>query len=59
MKIVLSDTITSVMSPLSDNKCRWSFQIIPADAPGDFPDALRQNPGLHPGVGPRSHAIGS
>jgi 3-(3-hydroxy-phenyl)propionate hydroxylase len=37
MKIVLGDNTTSVMWPLSDNKCRWSFQIMPADAPGDFP----------------------
>jgi 2-polyprenyl-6-methoxyphenol hydroxylase-like FAD-dependent oxidoreductase len=37
MRIVLGDNTTSVMWPLSDNKCRWSFQIMPTDSPGDFP----------------------
>ena len=41
LKIVLGDGTKSVMWPISDSKCRWSFQIIPADAPGDFPEKER------------------
>jgi 2-polyprenyl-6-methoxyphenol hydroxylase-like FAD-dependent oxidoreductase len=37
MRVVLGDTTTSVMWPFSGNKCRWSFQLFPADAPDDFP----------------------
>ena len=41
MKIVFDRSTTSVMWPLAPDKCRWSFQIVPADAPGDFPDKDR------------------
>jgi 2-polyprenyl-6-methoxyphenol hydroxylase-like FAD-dependent oxidoreductase len=37
MRVVLSDTTTSVMWPFSDKKCRWTFQMIPAEPPGEFP----------------------
>ena len=37
MKVVFDRNTTSVMWPLADNKCRWSFQIVPADAPTEFP----------------------
>ncbi|MBI3849967.1 MAG: FAD-dependent monooxygenase [Verrucomicrobia bacterium] len=37
MSIVLGDHTTNVMWPFSHHKCRWSFQIFPADAPGNFP----------------------
>jgi 2-polyprenyl-6-methoxyphenol hydroxylase-like FAD-dependent oxidoreductase len=35
MRIVLGGATASVMWPLSEHRYRWSFQIVPAGAPGD------------------------
>ena len=43
MRIVLGDTTTSVMWPLSDNRGRWGFQIAPADPAGYFPEKERHS----------------
>jgi NADPH-dependent dioxygenase len=41
MKLVLTDSGLNVLWPLADNKCRWSFQIVPARTPADFPQKDR------------------
>jgi 2-polyprenyl-6-methoxyphenol hydroxylase-like FAD-dependent oxidoreductase len=41
MKVVFDRSVTSVMWPLAADKCRWSFQMVTAEAPGDFPDKDR------------------
>jgi 2-polyprenyl-6-methoxyphenol hydroxylase-like FAD-dependent oxidoreductase len=43
MKVVLDGAATSVMWPLGRNRCRWSFQLAPADSPGDFPEKNRDS----------------
>jgi 2-polyprenyl-6-methoxyphenol hydroxylase-like FAD-dependent oxidoreductase len=39
-RVVLDDT-TAVLWPLSDTRCRWSFQINTAEARDDFPEKER------------------
>src|SRR5689334_24357128 len=36
MRIVFDRATTSVMWPFSTNRCRWSFQIVPADSPSEL-----------------------
>ena len=43
MRVVLSDTTTSVMWPFSDKKCRWAFQKSPVEEPGEFPGKDRSS----------------
>jgi NADPH-dependent dioxygenase len=51
LKIFLDGKTASVMWPLSGEKCRWSFQLLPADDPEDFPGKdrsrfiLKEQPG--------------
>jgi 2-polyprenyl-6-methoxyphenol hydroxylase-like FAD-dependent oxidoreductase len=40
-KVVLDDTSASVLWPLSDVRCRWSFQITPDKEGEDFPQKER------------------
>ena len=40
-RVVLDDTTASVLWPLSETRCRWSFQINPAEVGGDFPQKER------------------
>jgi NADPH-dependent dioxygenase len=42
MKLVLDESALSVLWPLAENKCRWSFQIVPAEAAADFPQKDRE-----------------
>jgi 2-polyprenyl-6-methoxyphenol hydroxylase-like FAD-dependent oxidoreductase len=37
MKIILDGKLASVMWPLAENRCRWSFQLLPADEAEEFP----------------------
>jgi NADPH-dependent dioxygenase len=41
MKLVLTVSGINVLWPMADNKCRWSFQIIPSRAAADFPQKDR------------------
>ena len=41
MKLVLADSGLNVLWPMSDNRCRWSFQIVPAKTAADFPQKDR------------------
>jgi 2-polyprenyl-6-methoxyphenol hydroxylase-like FAD-dependent oxidoreductase len=41
MRIVLHEQTVSVLWPLAEKKCRWSFQWSQADAPADFPQKDR------------------
>ena len=41
MKIVLDRGSASVMWPFAKDRCRWSFQLLPADAPTEFPEKDR------------------
>ncbi len=36
-RVVLNDNGTSVLWPLSDSRCRWSFQVHPGKMGDDFP----------------------
>ena len=40
-RVVLDDNTASVLWPLSDTRCRWSFQVNPAKVGGDFPQKDR------------------
>jgi 2-polyprenyl-6-methoxyphenol hydroxylase-like FAD-dependent oxidoreductase len=40
--VVLAPASTNVMWPLTGNKCRWSFQMVAADPPEDFPAKDRE-----------------
>jgi 2-polyprenyl-6-methoxyphenol hydroxylase-like FAD-dependent oxidoreductase len=40
-KVVLDDSSTSVLWPLSEARCRWSFQVAPDKAGEDFPQKER------------------
>jgi 2-polyprenyl-6-methoxyphenol hydroxylase-like FAD-dependent oxidoreductase len=40
-RVVLDDTTASVMWPLSDTRCRWSFQVDPDKVGDDFPQKER------------------
>jgi 2-polyprenyl-6-methoxyphenol hydroxylase-like FAD-dependent oxidoreductase len=35
VRVVLDEKTTNVMWPLSDNRCRWSFQLSPAEVLGE------------------------
>jgi NADPH-dependent dioxygenase len=37
MKLILTDAGISVLWPMADNQCRWSFQIAPPKTAADFP----------------------
>jgi len=37
MKLVINDSGISVLWPLANNRCRWSFQIAPPEAGADSP----------------------
>jgi len=41
MRIVLHEHTLSVLWPLAEKKCRWSFQLVQADAPNEFPQKDR------------------
>jgi len=41
MKLVLTDSGINVLWPLADNKCRWSFQVVPPKTAADFPQKDR------------------
>lgn len=41
LKIVFDRDSTSVMWPMADHKCRWSFQVAPTEHPEEFPDKDR------------------
>jgi NADPH-dependent dioxygenase len=41
MKLVLTASGINVLWPLTENKCRWSFQINPPQADADFPQKDR------------------
>jgi len=43
MKLVIDGRGISVMWPLSDNKCRWSFQIPKVGSAADFPQKDREH----------------
>jgi 2-polyprenyl-6-methoxyphenol hydroxylase-like FAD-dependent oxidoreductase len=36
-RVVLGDTTASVLWPLSDTRCRWSFEVDPGEEADDFP----------------------
>jgi len=40
-RVVLDDTTASVLWPLSDTRCRWSFQVNPDKVGDDFPQKDR------------------
>ena len=40
-RVVLDDNTTDAMWPLSDTRCRWSFQVNPAAEGDDFPQKVR------------------
>jgi 2-polyprenyl-6-methoxyphenol hydroxylase-like FAD-dependent oxidoreductase len=44
MKLVVSDSEISVLWPMTNNRCRWSFQIVPPDALDDSPPNGRGRP---------------
>lgn len=41
-RVVLDDISASVLWPLSDARCRWSFQVNPAKEGDDFPQKERE-----------------
>jgi 2-polyprenyl-6-methoxyphenol hydroxylase-like FAD-dependent oxidoreductase len=43
MKIIFDYGLTSVMWPLAENRCRWSFQMALADPDKEFPGKDRQS----------------
>ena len=40
-RVVLDDTMASVLWPLSDTRCRWGFQVNPRQEGDDFPQKER------------------
>jgi len=44
MKLVLNDADMSVLWPLADNQCRWSFQVVPPGTAAVFPQKDRDRP---------------
>jgi 2-polyprenyl-6-methoxyphenol hydroxylase-like FAD-dependent oxidoreductase len=42
MKVVIENGLASVMWPVADNDCRWSFQLADAEPPSDFPAKERE-----------------
>ncbi len=43
MKLVLNESTISVLWPLADNRCRWSFQLVAPGAVSDFPRKERDH----------------
>jgi 2-polyprenyl-6-methoxyphenol hydroxylase-like FAD-dependent oxidoreductase len=42
MKLVIDGCSISVLWALAENRCRWSFQIVPPEAVADFPQKDRE-----------------
>jgi 2-polyprenyl-6-methoxyphenol hydroxylase-like FAD-dependent oxidoreductase len=42
LRVVLSDT-TNALWPLPGNRCRWTFQLVRSEMPGDFPEKERRS----------------
>ena len=42
MRVVLAAATANVMWPLTGNRCRWSFQMVAADPPEEFPTKDRE-----------------
>ena len=40
--MVLDDTTTNVLWPLSGNRCRWTFQLLKSEGTGEFPGKERR-----------------
>ena len=59
MRIVFHEQTVSVLWPLAEKKCRWSFQWTQADAPADFPqkDRNRFTVAESPGEKDRRHPL--
>jgi len=59
-RVVLNSATTDVMWPLSDERCRWSFQIDPAAEGDDFPQKVRDRLVVvdPPGQGDCLHQLG-
>lgn len=45
MSVVLDDQSTNVLWPISDRRCRWSFQVKPEEPAREFPLKERRVPG--------------
>ena len=60
MKLVVSDAGISVLWPMTNNRCRWSFQIVPPEAPGDsLPDGRELPIRIEPPIeGDSLHELG-
>lgn len=43
LRVVLDEASTNVLWPLGDNQCRWTFQILRPEFPGDFPEKERRS----------------
>ena len=43
VSIVMEEDKVCVLWPFGENKCRWSFQWLPADGPADFPKKERNH----------------
>lgn len=43
LRVALNPDNTSVLWPLPGNRCRWTFQMPPADAREDFPEKERRS----------------
>lgn len=43
MKIILDPNLVSVMWPLGENRCRWSFQLGATDPSFEFPEKARDS----------------
>jgi 2-polyprenyl-6-methoxyphenol hydroxylase-like FAD-dependent oxidoreductase len=42
VRVVLDDTSTNVLWPLPDHEFRWTFQLVHAEGPHDFPEKDRR-----------------
>ena len=42
VRVVLDDTTTNVLWPLSGNRCRWTFQMLKSEGSGEFPEKERR-----------------
>ena len=62
-RVVLDETTASVLWPLSDTRCRWSFQVNPNAEGEDFPQKERdrmvvvERPGEQDGMHQLSHFL--
>ena len=41
VRVVMDETTTNVLWPLSENRYRWTFQLIHSEAPAEFPEKER------------------